>query len=273
MKTQPRRKFVANALEMFRDLPVYVEIFVPGGFLIFVGVVSLVLVFYLLGGVSVLSSMNVASGEPPSMPRQKGYVLSGAGVPIPNRGKESFIKLSGADTEERERQESGEVAGAGRKCGCQPRNTPSRSPSRILVRVCNSKCAPLGVHWVGKGRAQCLTGLFLYPRPMRTIGIGEEEPDPFGWFYKRVPGTNVVNRTAREYAAHRIRRFFANQMTDQAFRALFESFGSRAAQMGYTSVQEFTVDLPQQRRMAILSESNIPIKWRATQTSPVSGGD
>jgi hypothetical protein len=52
MKTQPRRKFIANALEMFRDLPAYVEIFVPRGLLIFPDVVSLVLVFYLLGGVS-----------------------------------------------------------------------------------------------------------------------------------------------------------------------------------------------------------------------------
>jgi hypothetical protein len=51
MKTQPRRHYVTTAVEMLKDLPAYVEIFVPGGLLIVVGVVSLVLVFYLLGGV------------------------------------------------------------------------------------------------------------------------------------------------------------------------------------------------------------------------------
>jgi hypothetical protein len=61
MKTQPQRKFTAHTLELLRDLPEYVEIFVPGGVLLLVGVVSLVLVFYLLGGVSVLWSMNEAT--------------------------------------------------------------------------------------------------------------------------------------------------------------------------------------------------------------------
>ncbi len=85
MTTQPRRTFCTNALKMFRDLPAYVEIFVSGDVLIFVSVVSLILVFYLLGGGSILSSMNRASGEPPFMPRQKGYVLAtGAGAPIFN---------------------------------------------------------------------------------------------------------------------------------------------------------------------------------------------
>jgi hypothetical protein len=61
MKTRLRRKFIANAMEILKDLPAYVEIFVPGGVLIFIGVVSLVLMFYLLGGVSVLWSMNEAT--------------------------------------------------------------------------------------------------------------------------------------------------------------------------------------------------------------------
>ena len=57
MTIQPRRKFHTNALTMFRDLAEYVEIFVPGDVLIFVSVFSLILVFYLLGGGSILSSM------------------------------------------------------------------------------------------------------------------------------------------------------------------------------------------------------------------------
>lgn len=48
MKTPPRRKFVVNAWEIFRNLPADVEIFVPGGFVIVIGVLSLALVLYLL---------------------------------------------------------------------------------------------------------------------------------------------------------------------------------------------------------------------------------
>ena len=85
MTTQPRRKFCTNALNMLKDLPAYVELFVPGDVLIFVSIVSLFLVFYLLGGAAILSSMNGASGEPSSMPQQQGYISSiGAGAPIPN---------------------------------------------------------------------------------------------------------------------------------------------------------------------------------------------
>lgn len=48
MKTPPRRNFVANACEIVRNLPADVEIFVSGGFLIVVGVLSLAFVLYLL---------------------------------------------------------------------------------------------------------------------------------------------------------------------------------------------------------------------------------
>jgi hypothetical protein len=58
MKLQLRRTFAANIWERLKDLPELVEIFVPGGLLILVSVVALLVVVYLLGGGSVLWSMN-----------------------------------------------------------------------------------------------------------------------------------------------------------------------------------------------------------------------
>src|SRR4051812_46254820 len=90
-------------------------------------------------------------------------------------------------------------------------------------------------------------GTYLNSAGMRAIGLREDEPDPFGGFYQRVPGTLVMNGVAHEYAEHAIRRWFAGQMTDAELRDLYETFAGAAARMGYTSVQEFSVGLPQAR--------------------------
>jgi len=106
-------------------------------------------------------------------------------------------------------------------------------------------------------------GTYLNTKAMETIGIGEEELDPFGGFYERVPGTRVITGVAHEYAEHLIRRFFAGQMTDREFVSLYEKFAQNAAQMGYTSVQEFSVGVPQRKHLELLASSRIPIRWRA----------
>lgn len=106
-------------------------------------------------------------------------------------------------------------------------------------------------------------GTYLNTKAMETIGIGEEEPDPFGGFYERLPGSRVMTGVVHEYAEHLIRRFFAGQMTDREFAFLYEKFAQSAAQMGYTSVQEFSVGVPQRRHLDLLARSRIPIRWRA----------
>ena len=48
------------------------------------------------------------------------------------------------------------------KLGYQWRNTVANSWFRVLTRIWSSRCAARLVHWLGKGRAQCLC-LFLHP--------------------------------------------------------------------------------------------------------------
>lgn len=52
-------------------------------------------------------------------------------------------------------------------------------------------------------------------------------------------------------------------MSDQEFISLYESFARAAARMGYTSVQEMSVGLPQRRHLELLAKSAIAIRWRA----------
>jgi len=106
-------------------------------------------------------------------------------------------------------------------------------------------------------------GTILNTKAMQVIGIGEEEPDPFGGFYDRLPNSSVITGVVHEYAEHRIRRYFAEQMTDEEFKTLYEAFATTAAQVGYTSVQEFSVGLPQGRHLEVLAKADIPIRWRA----------
>jgi predicted amidohydrolase YtcJ len=106
-------------------------------------------------------------------------------------------------------------------------------------------------------------GTIINTAAMRTVGIGEEPEDPFAGAWERVPGSKVTTGVAREYAEHQLRRYFASQMTDAEFRKLYETFAAGAAQVGYTSIQEFSVGVPQQRHLDLLSKSDIPIRWRA----------
>lgn len=106
-------------------------------------------------------------------------------------------------------------------------------------------------------------GTYFNTRGMHAIGLAEDEPDPFGGFYERLPGTRIVNGVAHEYAEHRIRAYFASQMTDQELQRLYEVFAAGAARMGYTSVQAMSIGIGQQRHVDVLARSRIPIKWRA----------
>jgi len=106
-------------------------------------------------------------------------------------------------------------------------------------------------------------GTFLNTTAMQVIGIGEEEADPFGGSYERVPGSNVINGVVHEYAEHLIRRYFAGEMTDDELKSLYANFARAAARAGYTSIQEMSVGVPRQRHLDLLAKSDIPIRWRA----------
>jgi predicted amidohydrolase YtcJ len=106
-------------------------------------------------------------------------------------------------------------------------------------------------------------GTFLNSKAIQVMGLAEDEPDPFGGFYDRMPGTNILNGVAHEYAEHLVRRYFATQMTDAELQSLYESFAAAAARTGYTSLQELSIGVPQERHLRVLSKSRLPVRWRA----------
>jgi predicted amidohydrolase YtcJ len=106
-------------------------------------------------------------------------------------------------------------------------------------------------------------GTFINTKAMQELGIGEEQPDPFGGSFDRVPGSRVITGAAREYAEHFIRRLFANQMSDAELRTMYEQFAAGAARMGYTSVQEMSIAVPDERHQRLVEQARLPVRWRA----------
>ena len=106
-------------------------------------------------------------------------------------------------------------------------------------------------------------GTFINTKAVSTLGLSLAEPDPPGGFYGRLPN-GELNGEVREYAEHRIRRFFSQQMTDEQLVKAFEQYAETAAAAGYTTLQEFAVGIPQDRHLEIVRRARMPIRIRRT---------
>lgn len=105
-------------------------------------------------------------------------------------------------------------------------------------------------------------GMFFNTPGLQALGLSETEPDPFGGFFERVPGTDVLNGVVHEYAEHLVRRRFADQLSDAQIGTIYQGFVQRALQLGYTSVQNMSVGLQHARSVGILGQVQPAIRWR-----------
>jgi predicted amidohydrolase YtcJ len=105
-------------------------------------------------------------------------------------------------------------------------------------------------------------GMFFNSTGLQALSISETEPDPFGGFFERVPGTDVLNGVVHEYAEQLVRRRFAEQLSDAQIGAIYQLFAQRAVQLGFTSVQNMSVGLQHARSTGILGQVQPAIRWR-----------
>lgn len=106
-------------------------------------------------------------------------------------------------------------------------------------------------------------GMYFNSRGLQDLNISELAPDPFGGFYERFPGTNVLNGVVHEYAEHLVRRRFIERLSDAEIGAIYQAFVDRALRFGFTSVQDMSVGLPHSRSVGILEQVNPALRWRA----------
>ena len=106
-------------------------------------------------------------------------------------------------------------------------------------------------------------GAILNSVALATVGINEQEPDPFGGFYERVNGTSILNGVAHEYAVWRMFRYFFDRMTDEELIAAYQGASAAAASFGYTSIQEIPIGLDYGRLVRVLDAAAVRLRWRA----------
>lgn len=106
-------------------------------------------------------------------------------------------------------------------------------------------------------------GMYFNTRGLQDLEIPENATDPFGGFYERFPGTDVLNGVVHEYAEHLVRRRFAERLTDAQIAGIYQNFVQAALRFGFTSVQDMSVGLPHERNVEILGEVNPALRWRA----------
>jgi predicted amidohydrolase YtcJ len=106
-------------------------------------------------------------------------------------------------------------------------------------------------------------GIWLNSRAMAVLGIADEQPDPFGGFYERVVGTQVLTGVAHEYAEFLIRRGLLDLLPDEAIVAQYQAFAGDALRYGFTTLQDMAVGLTRDRTLAVLGAANLPLRVRS----------
>lgn len=105
-------------------------------------------------------------------------------------------------------------------------------------------------------------GMYFNTKGLQALHISEHAADPFGGFYERFPGTNTLSGVVHEYAEHQIRRKLAQQLSNEQITKIYRDYIQRALRLGFTSVQDMSIGLPQSRGIEILDRLNPPLRWR-----------
>lgn len=96
---------------------------------------------------------------------------------------------------------------------------------------------------------------------MRTLDIGDQEPDPMGGRWERDAGSQRVNGKFFEYAGWRLFRKLQDSAADEQLVASLNKLGDEAAHFGVTSIQNMTY-VPLDRYVRLLGEARFPVRMR-----------
>jgi len=105
-------------------------------------------------------------------------------------------------------------------------------------------------------------GTLFNTAALRRLEVRDDEPDPPGGSYRRMPGRTTLTGVAHEYAEYRLRRRIQEEATDADHRAEFERFAKEAASLGITTVQAMMTALPVERTARLLTSGTLPVRIR-----------
>ncbi|HXW04502.1 MAG TPA: amidohydrolase [Vicinamibacterales bacterium] len=105
-------------------------------------------------------------------------------------------------------------------------------------------------------------GTLVNTAVLRRLGIRDDEPDPPGGFYQRMPGAATLSGVAHEYAGYRLHQRIALEAPPEAQVEAFRRFAAEAAGFGITSVQAMMTATPVDRALELLAKEDLPIRMR-----------
>lgn len=96
---------------------------------------------------------------------------------------------------------------------------------------------------------------------MKRLGVGDEEPDPLGGWFERLPGTRRVDGKIFEYAAWGLARRWCETASDEEIIKSMKALADEAAGFGITSLQNMPFLNPE-RYVKLLRQAHLPIRMR-----------
>ena len=105
-------------------------------------------------------------------------------------------------------------------------------------------------------------GTLLNTKALRLVGIGEEDPDPVGGWYERVPGTKKLTGLLSEYGENGVLRQWHARLPDSVMVQVFRKYSDEALRMGITSVQNMSTALNLQQAVNVIRATRSPLRIR-----------
>ena len=105
-------------------------------------------------------------------------------------------------------------------------------------------------------------GTLFNTAALRRLQVRDDEPDPPGGFFVRMPGTRMVAGVAHEYAEYILRQRLSMMPDEKAQEKAFHDLAAEAVGLGITSVQLMATNRPvaQLARTAVVAD--LPIRVR-----------
>ncbi|WP_137823471.1 amidohydrolase [Pseudomonas sp. D(2018)] len=102
---------------------------------------------------------------------------------------------------------------------------------------------------------------------MQRLGIRDEEPDPVGGDYERLPGSRRLSGRINEYAQWSPQRCFASMATVEEGAASLRALADECVRWGITTIQNMSWT-PPERYLDMAKAADVPIKVRLIRFPP-----
>ena len=105
-------------------------------------------------------------------------------------------------------------------------------------------------------------GTLLNTAALRQLQVRDDEPDPPGGFFLRVPGSRLVNGVAHEYAEYILRQRLSMMPDEQAQEKGLRDAAAEAVGFGITSVQLMATNRPAAQLARTAVAADLPVRVR-----------